>query len=138
MNDYFITAVTAICSRSDILKKNFLVEEISGQIKKVGFSLNIQGTWRQIWVDLKLPFFLKDFENPDNPKKKDQKVKHLGAPNQNHVLWLSYLEKCYAKAMEGYFNMCLAGEPSHALTDLTGAPTKIIDLSHFGSGSIFD
>lgn len=134
MNDYFVTAVSAICARSDLLKQNF----VSGESKKVEFSLNLQGKWQKVSVDLKLPFYLKAFDDPDNPKKKQFKIKHLGCPNQNHVLWLSYLEKCYAKAMEGYFNICLRGEPAHALTDLTGAPTKIIYLSHYGSDKIFD
>ena len=54
------------------------------------------------------------------------------------MLWLSYLEKCYAKAMEGYFNICLYGEPAHALTDLTGAPTNVIDLKQLSSDIVVD
>lgn len=131
-NDYFINAVMAICLRSDILKKNILTEYDDQKLSKVGFRLNIQGKWTKIWVNLKLPFYLKEFDKPDNPKKKDYRIKHLGAPNQNQTAWLCYLEKCYAKAMEGYFNISLLGESSHALTDLTGAPTKIIDLQSFG------
>lgn len=138
MDDYFITAVTAICSRSDLLKQNFLEDKSAEQVKRVGFKMNLEGRWQEVWVDLKLPFYLKSFDDPDNPKKKDYKIKHLGAPNQNHILWLSYLEKCYAKALEGYFNICLRGEPSHALTDLTGAPTRILDLTYFGTDSVFD
>lgn len=87
---------------------------------------------------MKLPFYLKPFDDPENPKKKQHKIKHFGSPNQNHVAWLCYLEKCYAKALEGYFNMCLRGETAHALTDLTGAPTKVLDLAPFGSNNIYD
>ena len=41
MNDYFVTAVSAICARSDLLKQNLIFEGNEHAPKKLGFNLNL-------------------------------------------------------------------------------------------------
>ena len=58
-NDYFLAAVTAICSKSQLLSQKCVSEESAGSLKRVGFRLNLKGRWETVWVDPKLPFYLK-------------------------------------------------------------------------------
>jgi hypothetical protein len=104
----------------------------------LGFCFNSVGIWAILDVDESLPFY-KDF--PDNYKVSKNKkykteqlmkileTKFLGAHSSKNNLWVSYLEKAYAKLNEGYFNICNNGHAKHAFTDITSAPSRTFQLS---------
>lgn len=104
----------------------------------LGFSMNSVGIWAIIDVDESIPFF--KIPKPEFSKHLFQKMKlsdlvksldtkFLGAYSSKNNLWVNYLEKAYAKLNEGYFNICNNGVAAHALTDLTSAPCRVLQLS---------
>ncbi|KAK7194572.1 calpain family cysteine protease-like protein [Novymonas esmeraldas] len=71
-------------------------------------NLNVNGWWRTIIIDSYLP---------------SVQLLPVFARNRNHPneMWVSYLEKAYAKAF-GSYQAIVAGYPWQALEDLTGFP----------------
>jgi len=100
----------------------------------LGFCMNSVGIWAIIDVDESIPFFkvpkqdcskllLEKMRLSELAKNLD--TKYLGAHSSKNNLWISYIEKAYAKLNEGYFNICNNGIASHAFTDLTSAPCRV-------------
>jgi Calpain family cysteine protease len=97
------------------------------------------GIWAILDIDEALPFYKKmpeDQKIKKNDKdfnidhlKKILETKFLGAYSSKNNLWVSYLEKAYAKLNEGYFNICNNGFSRHSLTDLTSAPSRTYNLT---------
>ena len=127
LNDYFLAVACAISQFEHRLKK-LVVGDYPGKqdLEKMGFAINIRGFWRCILIDSYLPFYRKEVTGEDGTSKPT--IKYLGAQCKTNQLWVCYLEKAYAKAMGGYFNVGFGGDPSQAFMDLTGAPTETKNL----------
>jgi calpain-15 len=79
--------------------------------------LFINGAWQRYIIDDYLPVV--------------KGTNHLAfSRTHENEMWVILLEKAYAKAYGGYWNI-KGGDPVHALRDLTGAPyRRIIDFSN--------
>jgi hypothetical protein len=71
--------------------------------------LNICGDWQEFWLD---DFF------PTNARKISF------CHTKSAELWAMLLEKAYAKAHGGFWNIGTGGFAEDAMKDLTGAPTE--------------
>lgn len=111
---YFLCACSALAEHSNHIKGIFkndrccLIEKKEQKLGGWRVTLNIHGWWRQIIVDSYLPStsLLPSF------------ARNRHHPNQ---LWISFLEKAYAKAY-GSYQSIVAGFAWQALEDLTGFP----------------
>ena len=106
-NCYFLSAVASLCEIPQRIKKLFLSNEINMISQCVGVRLCKDGEWKEIIVDNYLPC--------DNRKK----IPCFSTSSNPNQFWVSYLEKCYAKAYGSYY-MIEEGGIEEALYDLTG------------------
>jgi len=105
-----------LCETPERIKKIFLSEDINSS-QVFGVRLCKDGEWKEIIVDNFLPC--------DNRKK----VPCFSTCSIENQMWVSYLEKCYAKAY-GSYHMIEDGSIEEALYDLTGCPCLTIDNSN--------
>lgn len=63
------------------------------------------------------------------PSKNDRAV---FCHNSEGEMWALLIEKAYAKAHGGYWNIGAGGQSENALFDLTGAPCEFLRLSDEG------
>ncbi|KAG5477286.1 hypothetical protein LSCM4_04504 [Leishmania orientalis] len=111
---YYLCATAALAEYDATIKGIFANHHwcyIRNQEQKYGawrVNLNISGWWRTIIVDSYLP---------------SVQLLPVFARNRNHPneLWVSFLEKAYAKAY-GSYQAIVGGYPWQALEDLTGFP----------------
>ncbi|KAG5480430.1 hypothetical protein LSCM4_06197 [Leishmania orientalis] len=75
--------------------------------------LNKDGLWQSVLVDSYLPVV----------GKQQRYARSASGPCE---MWVSYLEKAYAKRCHGYSNIA-GGDPLFALRDFTGFPTSRLD-----------
>jgi len=112
MNCWLMTAISSIAHRQDLMGQIFpeAQRNLNGKFK---VNLFLDGAWREITVDDRLPF-------------------HEGvlcyAQARGRKMWVPILEKAYAKA-HGSYRAIIEGEIGHAFTDLTGAPSETYNLS---------
>ncbi|KPI83124.1 calpain family cysteine protease-like protein [Leptomonas seymouri] len=111
---YYLCAAAALAERTASIEgifKNHHWCYVRNQEQKYGawrINLNINGWWRTIIIDSFLP---------------SVQLLPCFARNRHHPneLWVSFLEKAYAKAF-GSYQAIVAGFPWQALEDLTGFP----------------
>ncbi|KPA79632.1 calpain family cysteine protease-like protein [Leptomonas pyrrhocoris] len=111
---YYLCAIAALAEYNAAIEgifKNHHWCYVRNQEQKYGawrVNLNINGWWRTIILDSYLP---------------SVQLLPCFARNRHHPneLWVSYLEKAYAKAF-GSYQAIVAGFPWQALEDLTGFP----------------
>lgn len=116
---YYLCAIAALAEYTAPIKgifKNHHWCYVRSQEHKYGalrVNLNISGWWRTIIIDSYLP---------------SVQLLPCFARNRHHPneLWVSYLEKAYAKAF-GSYQAIVAGFPWQALEDLTGFPAYSFD-----------
>lgn len=118
-NAYFLSAVSAV-SEYQLRIRRLLVQREVTDNRAYGIALNKVGNWEMFVVDDHLPII-----------EEKGKEKLLGANALNHELWVSLLEKAYAKMYKSYDNIGAGGDVSHALTDLTGAPSEVFMMEEF-------
>ena len=103
-------------------------------------ALNITAKWEAFTIDDYFPIALKGEKVPINPRTKKamslsrdthntetEQVdeEHLIFAHTNYEeLWVMLLEKAYAKAYGGFWNIGTGGFADEALSDLTGAPSE--------------
>ena len=115
-NSYFLAVVSCLALKPNLIARLFQ----SAKINEQGFYciwLCISGHWELIKLD---DYFPTSNKWPIFSKPKNNKI------------WVSLLEKAYAKAFKGYkddqnFESSLS---DHAFRDLTGAPTKRLYLNN--------
>lgn len=119
---WFLSALAVVAERHDLLSKLF-VDTARNIADCFGVRLFLDGRWRTILVDGQLPC-------TDHPTRK-QHVRETNlafSRTCKNQLWVSVLEKAYAKAYGSYAAIS-GGEVAEALLDLTGAPTYTVDFS---------
>ncbi len=106
---YFLGAVSALAEFPGRVERLFLTKEFS-PVGKYRIALCFSGVWLRITVDDHLPV---------TPQKKLAFARSL-----NFELWVSLLEKAYAKCFGAYAHIGSCGASVFkALQDITGAPT---------------
>lgn len=114
-NCYFISALCSVAYRPAFIRRIIDCQEFRGHGGHKIW-LNISGKWRQVEVDDRFPVD-KEYEDLI-----------MGRSEDGH-LWVSYIEKAYAKAF-GSYQALDGGNEVEALRDLTGAPYEVIDGDH--------
>ena len=137
-NDYFIAAVAALAEPEHHLAiKRLMLEEEVDPNGIYGFSLNKKGVWRLYYVDESLAMIEQESSGDgaegarDSQHSQERSVQEreahtfvLGASSRFSDLWVSLLEKAYAKSVGCYQKMGSKSTVAEALTDLTGAPSQ--------------
>ena len=111
---YLISAIVAIAQHPQRIQRNFLTKSFTGR-GAFGVALCIGGIWRVIEIDDQFPC------------NKGTGVQVFSRCTSGE-LWVSVLEKAWAKVHGGYGNI-KSGTPQEAMRDLTGAPTEMIILA---------
>lgn len=112
-NCYFLSSVSALAEYPERVARLLLSQE--GENKGCyAVALNINGSWKKIFID-------------DNFPVRNKRL--LFGHSASSELWAMILEKAYAKAYGGYWNIGHGGVCTRALKDLTGAPTEYVTLT---------
>ena len=118
INDcYFLSAIGSLCSYSDFFDKLFHIKEISDE-HLYGIYLYINGKWKLVLID---DFF------PYNTNSDYVKELCFGTCCQKE-LWVSLLEKAWAKVNGNYARIGCRGFSKEAFDVLTEAYTEQINL----------
>jgi hypothetical protein len=115
---YFLAALSAIAEIEGVVEKLFLPPNGKGQF---GIRWYVHGYPHDIWVDDRLP---------------THKGKLLFAGSNKKELWVSLLEKAFAKEHGAYSNID-GGLPGHILSALTGKPCTSINLQTTSSSKVW-
>ena len=107
---FFLSAISALAERPALVKRIFEGTHLDPSGAQ-GVWINVAGVWRQIVID--------DFYPARNSGE------FAFAHGRNGNLWVSMLEKAYAKAYKSYAAID-GGTGQNALRDLTGAPVERI------------
>jgi len=113
---YFLSAVTSIMN---VRPKLFDAMLITKQYSPIGLycaCFYISGQWKAVFVDDQLPVI----------KSTNELV--FAKSRQSDELWISLLEKCYAKLYAGYRSI-IGGLVHDALQDCTGGVSEEINLN---------
>jgi len=108
---HFLSAVSTLVEEPSLIQRLFLTEE-SNHVGLYAVWLNDNGTWKPVIVDEYIPC-----------NQRTGSYFPIFAQSTNDELWISLLEKAYAKIYGSYSNI-EGGSIQHALRDLTGAPVK--------------
>lgn len=116
---WFMSALAVVAERHDLMRKLLpnLNDGAASGCHEV--RLFLDGRWRAVLVDDWLPTTEKQ-RRPDGTG-----LAYGRCTNQQ--LWVSFIEKAYAKA-HGAYRFISGGETSEALLELTGAPTEVINF----------
>eukprot|EP00927_Polykrikos_kofoidii_P065943 TRINITY_DN61634_c0_g1_i1.p1 TRINITY_DN61634_c0_g1~~TRINITY_DN61634_c0_g1_i1.p1 ORF type:complete len:983 (+),score=121.87 TRINITY_DN61634_c0_g1_i1:211-3159(+) len=119
---WFMSALAVVSERHDLMAKvvpNVGVAGPSGGCHEI--RLFLDGHWTSLLIDDYLPTTTKQ-----RRPTADGSGLAFGRCAR-HQLWVSFVEKAYAKA-HGAYNAISGGEIAEALLDLTGAPTEIVQF----------
>ena len=108
---HFLSSVSTLAEEPSLIQRLFLTEE-SNHVGLYAVWLNDNGTWKPVIVDEYIPC-----------NQRTGSYFPIFAQSTNDELWISLLEKAYAKIYGSYSNI-EGGSVQHALRDLTGAPVK--------------
>lgn len=114
-NCYFLSVLAALSEYPERVKSLFLTDKIN-QHGIYGIKLCKDGEWIEVVID--------DYFPCDSKKS----ISCFSSGSENS-LWVQIIEKCYAK-IYGSYHKIEGGIPEHALRDLTGAPSIILDNSN--------
>jgi hypothetical protein len=125
---WFLSALAVVAQRHDLIAKLFVDTTPARTTGCYALKLFLDGYWRTILIDDKLPVTAA-------PRRADLAfTSNLAYSRTGSVatgqqqLWVSLLEKAYAKA-HGSYQSISGGHIAEALLDLTGAPTVSVDFS---------
>ena len=119
-NAYFVCAVSAISEHPERIYRLFSNEN-SRDNGAYFVALMKLGNWNNVLVDDYLPTIR-------NPSRVDRLI---GASSLENEMWVSILEKAYAKQFGGYYEIGNGGDPRICLNDLTGAPCEMLRIENF-------
>lgn len=108
-NCYFLSSLAALAEYPERVKRIMRVQQPS-PLGIYCVALNVTGLWEDVIIDDKIPY--------DNSLKMAAFCRSNG-----HDLWVSLIEKAWAKVHGGYANI-ESGFLNEALGALTGAPVK--------------
>jgi hypothetical protein len=111
---FFIAAVSLLCQRPEIVRSLFAWQELQSCGAMVCKFFH-GGQWKAVIVDDRSPC------NPDNQRPM------FGHTTRLPEMWLTLLEKAYAKLYGGFENIS-GGNISEALRDLTGCAVQDYNL----------
>ena len=116
-NCYFVAAVCSLCSRKNYIKKLFHIKTRSDE-NIYGVYLFLNGKWRLVLIDDYLPCM------------NINSIKNLcfGFSNCGNELWVSLLEKAWAKVNGSYINIGMGGFCNEAFDVLTDVYTEHITI----------
>ena len=121
INDcYFLSAIGSLCNYSDFFDKLFHIKEKSEE-HAYGIYLYLNGKWKLVLVDDYFPYSSKDYIF---------KELCFSCSVQNE-LWVSLLEKAWAKVNGCYAKIGCGGFSYEAFDVLTEAYTEQIDIKEF-------
>jgi len=106
----YLAAIAALAERPELIARLFDHDKLT-QDGIIAVWVNVSGFWRQVTVDECFPM-------------KQNVLQFIFASNKSKNLWVSYLEKAYAKAF-GSYQAILSSLEIDTLRDLTGAPCEI-------------
>lgn len=122
-NRWLFSTVATIAEDKSLIKRLFINSEYNAEgLYQLRFCKN--GEWQIVTIDDFLPCFPKG----------EHIFSHTSNPNE---LWLTLLEKGFAKLNGGYSNI-LSGTPFEALMDLTGFPTISMTLRDESVFNLFE
>jgi len=124
-NCYLVSSIAALAEYPKLIHRLFDIDYVN-EFGLYVIWINVAGIWKQIILDELLP-----------AAKTDSGILQIFTHTNDAEIWVSLLEKAYAKAFKGYANI-IGGLPASALRDLTGAPCKTIPLSSHISQSMLD
>lgn len=105
---YLLSSFSALAEYPEIIQR-ILISDQSNEKGLYTVALNINGVWRA--------FHLDDYF-PTNARKISF------CHSETAEIWAMLLEKAYASAYGGYWNIGTGGFAEDAMKDLTGAPTE--------------
>ena len=109
---YLLASSSAVAEDPDRIKRLFETKQVD-PVGKYHLNLFLEGIWREVVVDDYIPV------------RSDGQPKFSGTKNSE--AWALLLEKAYAKAYGGYYNI-EGGRAHEALGELTGAPIKLFAM----------
>lgn len=113
---YFLAAASATAEDPDRIKRLFKTKQITPE-GKYHLNLFLEGIWREVVIDDHIPCKSNGY----------QAVPKFSGTKSNEA-WSLLLEKAYAKAYGGYYNI-EGGRAHEALSELTGAPIKLFSMT---------
>lgn len=113
---YYLSAISAVAEYGHRIGR-ILIETQPNEKEVFGIALCICGIWKMIILD---DYFTI------------RKSKITFCHSQDAEIWAMLLEKAYAKAYRGYWNIGTGGFAEDALKDLTGAPAEYIPIRENG------
>ena len=121
INDcYFLSAVGSLCHYPDFFNKLFHIREKS-EDHVYGIYFYINGKWKLVLIDDFFPYKVEDYE-----------LKELSfGSSVQHVIWVSLLEKAWAKINGCYARIGCRGFSKESFDVLTEAYTEQIDIRKF-------
>ena len=121
INDcYFLSAVGSLCNYPDFFDKLFHIKDRSEE-HVYGIYFFINGKWKLVLIDDCFPYNLENYE-----------LKEFAfASSTQNELWVSLLEKAWAKVNGGYARIGCRGFSKEAFDVLTEAYTEQIDIRIF-------
>ncbi|KAK7197734.1 calpain-like cysteine peptidase [Novymonas esmeraldas] len=119
-NSWVVSAMAALAEHPEHIKDMFrhpVSSEETQRDEAVGAYrvwLNKDGLWQSVLIDSYLPVVGKQ-------------QRYARSANGPCEMWVSYLEKAYAKRNHGYSSIA-GGDPLFAIRDFTGFPTSRLDV----------
>lgn len=110
---YFLSSISALAEFPERVER-LLISKEKNDKGCYCVALNINGDWREIYLDDYFP---------------TRRKKIVFCHSSSAELWAILLEKAYAKVYGGYWNIGTGGFAEDALKDLTGAPTEFDSIS---------
>ena len=113
LNDtWFISAVATLAEKPKLIERLFLTKNYSDEgIYRLKLCKN--GVWSTVTIDDYAPC--------------SEEGGPIFSKTRSHDLWLTLLEKAYAK-VHGNYHTLRGGFTAEALMDLTGCPTEVFDF----------
>jgi len=128
INDcYFLSSIGSLCSYPDFFNKLFHIKEKSDEhVYGIYFFLN--GKWKLVLIDDYFPCEIDDYE-----------FKHLCFSScVESELWVSLIEKAWAKVNGCYANISSGGLCSEAFTILSEAYTEHFEFTSYTEEQIWE
>ena len=115
-NSYFLCAISILAEQRNLIYRLFNITEPNDEgVYSVWLFIN--GNWKEILVDDYLP--IVEYDNG---------VEIAFSRASQDEIWVSLIEKAYAKAYGGYSNIS-RGNTIDALRDMTGAPIERLRIT---------